>query len=57
MAVAKSIPGFELKELNSELARSSMAVDDGKEDGGYFYYCRCNNDNGSICEYYSHRCN
>ena len=37
VALAKSIPGFDLKELNSDLALSAMAGDDGEEDGGYFY--------------------
>jgi len=37
MTMARSNPGFELKELNSDLALSAMASDDEKEDGGYFY--------------------
>ncbi len=37
MAMARSIPNFDLKELNSDLALSAVASSDDDEDGGYFY--------------------
>lgn len=38
IALAKSTPKFDLKELNSDLALAAMASDDDDEDsGGYFY--------------------
>lgn len=37
MGMARSTPGFDLKELNSDLALSAFVSNDDEDDEGYFY--------------------
>ena len=37
VARARSIPGFDLREINSDIGLAAMVSDDSEDDGGYFY--------------------